>query len=258
VQDELTAIEQITRVLGSLPDHETRVRVITWISERFSQGFPGPQHGAADMAAAHRPVDSGLSFPDDLFDPPVIGTLEASDLHGVFDPPAEKPHAVAAEPLHRAAAERAQPVTAERPPLVMVVKPEAAPSAKTEPAVIDAPADDAADHAPPPVDRRQLTLLLLADMTPPAALATSVSPNNEDAGGESPPRKAHQSVSSKRHFRTPKPPASKRSAPVARPRAAKVEKAPAPTPPPADDSMEALLRSLVADFRELADEWGNT
>jgi len=212
------------------------------------------------MAAAHRPVDSGLSFPDDLFAPPVIGTLEASDLHGVFDPPAEKPHAVAAEPLHRTAAERAQPVTAERPPLVMVVKPEAAPSAKTEPAVIDAPR---AAVAPPPAMTIEQPHEVFELMPPPAALATSVSPNNEDAGGESPTRKAHQSVSSKRHFRTPKPPGSKRSAPVARPRAAKVEKAPAPTPPPAatppaDDSMEALLRSLVADFRELADEWGNT
>src|SRR3954470_17072787 len=39
VHDELSAIQEIAQVLGSLPDHETRVRVIAWISERFSSGF---------------------------------------------------------------------------------------------------------------------------------------------------------------------------------------------------------------------------
>jgi hypothetical protein len=39
VHDELSAIQEIAQVLGSLPDHETRVRVIAWISERFSTGF---------------------------------------------------------------------------------------------------------------------------------------------------------------------------------------------------------------------------
>jgi len=40
VQDELTAIEQITRVLGSLPDHETRVRVITGSASASRRAFP--------------------------------------------------------------------------------------------------------------------------------------------------------------------------------------------------------------------------
>src|SRR3954465_15637573 len=43
VHDELSAIQEITQVLGSLPDHETRVRVIAWISERFSNGFERAQ-----------------------------------------------------------------------------------------------------------------------------------------------------------------------------------------------------------------------
>src|SRR4051812_1863151 len=41
VHDELSAIQEIAQVLGSLPDHQTRVRVIAWISERFSSGFEG-------------------------------------------------------------------------------------------------------------------------------------------------------------------------------------------------------------------------
>ena len=42
VHDELSAIQEITQVLA-LPDHETRVRVIAWISERFSGGFESAQ-----------------------------------------------------------------------------------------------------------------------------------------------------------------------------------------------------------------------
>jgi hypothetical protein len=43
VHDELSAIQEITQVLGALPDHDTRVRVIAWISERFASGFDGVQ-----------------------------------------------------------------------------------------------------------------------------------------------------------------------------------------------------------------------
>src|ERR1700750_1485091 len=87
VQDELAAIEQITRVLGALPDHETRVRVIGWLNDRFSQGFQGAPHqsspGAApETPATRRTADSGLSFPVDLFES-AAEAAEPTDLHGV-------------------------------------------------------------------------------------------------------------------------------------------------------------------------------
>jgi hypothetical protein len=322
VEDELIAIEEITRVLGALPDHETRVRVIAWISERFSNGFPASPH-SPDAAAAHRPVDSSLTFPDDLFEP--VGAVEPADLHGVFDPPPDKPHLSAVETTHRAPAEPSRTPPAEKLARLMVVKPEPARPADSEPApgeprdaarrppvmMIDpqhdvfelvppteaplqaASPDDADDQARPPVDQQQLKLLLLADMTPPAALAASLSSDSQVPGVEPPADEANGSVRSTRKAWTTRPPAPQRATPAVRARAASVEPAPAAgdaaaavkpvvaaTPaadaarpaalqaapseavpaatPPAADSMEALLRSLVADFRELADEWGNT
>src|SRR3954447_27009250 len=69
VHDELSAIQEIAQVLGSLPDHETRVRVIAWISDRFSSGFesaaaPDLRPGAADgrtIDRRHRTAGNGRS-----------------------------------------------------------------------------------------------------------------------------------------------------------------------------------------------------
>jgi hypothetical protein len=190
VPDELSAIEAITRVLGSLPDHETRLRVINWINERFSQGLqaappePRPSSVASAMPSPDA-ADSGLRIPDDLFEPLVV-TSESPDLHGVFDLPAVKRHALATRPPERAF--------------------ELVPSKET-PAQADL-AGAAADEPVRMADRRQRNLLLLADMSTPAVLKVS----------DAPPR----------------------------------------NPEPAQDSMEAMLRSLVDDFRQLADDWGNT
>jgi len=305
VQDEIAAIEQIMRVLGSLPDHDTRVRVIGWLSERFSQGFqqPHPTTVGADGAAARRAADSGLTIPDDLFE--AVETPEPADLHGVFDPPEDEPQLAVVANLHKVATERPQAAPpGERAPLLMVVKTETAMPLKAQPPVRDEPQvpavaqphdvfelvpprevpqgtdpeDDDAPEAPQRNDGRQLRLLLLANMTTPAALIMRADASSDDsketpvpkpqASPRSRARTAETRVPHKRSAAENAParegalknatPAvtAATDAPTAVRRAA--PRRPQPAAAPGKDSMETMLRGLVADFRELADEWGNT
>jgi hypothetical protein len=150
VHDELSAIQEITQVLGLLPDHETRVRVIAWISERFSSGFESAQ------PVDRRPVALYGRQETFAFRAPTAAT-RTSDLTNATS---------------------------------------AAPAAA--------------------LDERQLNLVSLTTAAPAVA----------------PARVA--------------PPASVSGTAAA-------ARAELPR-----ESMEALLRSLVADFQQLADEWGNT
>ena len=150
VHDELSAIQEITQVLGSLPDHETRVRVIAWISERFSGGFESAQ------PMDRRPVA-------------LYGRRET--------------FALGPRPLRRG-------------------RPISLPQRVREPAA-----------AP---DARQFDLVPLTNAAPAVAPARVAPPANVSGN------------------------AAEARAELPR------------------ESMEALLRSLVADFQQLADEWGNT
>jgi hypothetical protein len=243
VQDELTAIDQITRVLGSLPDHDTRVRVIKWINDRFANGFQDPQAQTMPAVALvspspERASDSGLSFPDDLFESP--GTREPADLHGIFDHPASKPHAFDWNGILEPRREQVIDFVFERPH-APAVEPEEDAFELVPPAeASSAELANEADAEPAwPIDRRQLTLLLLTNVTPPAAPSVPEPPRPGEGVGESPTpelatRPAERHESSARNT-SPSGPGE-----------------------PAQDTMETMLRSLVADFRQLADEWGNT
>lgn len=261
VQDELSAIEAITRVLGALPDHETRLRVINWVSDRFSQGMAAEAQPAATAAVRPAAADSALSIPDDLFDP-VVEMPEPADLHGVFDQPA-RPHSLGLENVFEMPAEKRQPIPI-RPaePAFELVPPTETPAR--------ADLDDAASDEPGrATDRRQLNLLLLADMSTPAALKISDAPTTGDSAGaasrEPDARSPRRSfVLATIHARDSKPAVTKKAAtapgsadkaPKAKPRPIAAQPS---NPEPPQDSVEAMLRSLVDDFRHLADEWGNT
>jgi hypothetical protein len=259
VQDELSAIAAITRVLGSLPDHETRLRVITWVNDRFTQGVQTATPETPVAPPRHAISDPALTIPDDLFDP--IETSEPVDLRDVFDLPAAKPHLYGLESVSDRRAETAPPVGTRLPEDTFELVPPTETSLPTDLRGV------AADEPVRVIDRRQLNLLLLADMSTPAALMISASPTADDAGDLL--ERDRDAVSSRRlrvlatikaRHTTPLPPGNTTPAPASAAAARKTPTEPIGAQPtsPAHNSMEGMLRTLVDDFRQLGDDWGNT
>jgi hypothetical protein len=200
VHDELSAIQAITTILGSLPDDATRARVVRWVSERLAETSSAASIvSPADDLQRHGdrgalllwPDSDGLRLPaaDDLF---VIADqrVDATELQELFEPTPAVADCDVSDCAHMAAEE----LTRRRGPAV-------------ESAVVIGEA--AIGACEPVIAARELPALDVQQVDDAAATATSAAPE-------------------------------------------------APASTATAESMEAMLRSLVADFRSLAEEWGNT